>query len=265
VDVIYNAKETFQNFLPNHLYLCLITNGFATLTINNDKYFIGCNVLLIVDSSQKLELLTAYELKAKSLIIHSDLAEIYWNKKILVLPTDKFHLKRFKSLFQFLVNKDSTEVQKEKYISELFNIVKDQRNVLGEYSSIETTLMSRIRVYIEENLNRDLCIKTICDIFYMNRTALNKQFKEYAGVTVSKYIMDKRISRAKYNLEKTNMSMKDITQAVGYQDQASFTKMFKSVTGLSPLKYRIKYSNPNKLLNTVIIFLLILFSYYDFI
>ena len=246
MDIIYNAKENFQNFLPERLYLCLIINGFAILVINNERYYIGCNVLLIINGSQKVELLTSYEIKANSLSFSKDITKKYWNENVLVLLTNKFQLKKYNKLFQFIIHKDTTLIQKGKYISEFFTIVKNQKNILDEYYSINTTLINSIRDYIDDHLNKNLSIKKICDIFLINRTTLSKQFKKNTGVTISKYIREIRISQAKYSLLKTNKSIKDISQMVGFQDQASFTKMFKSVTGLSPLKYRTKYFNLNK-------------------
>jgi YesN/AraC family two-component response regulator len=49
-----------------------------------------------------------------------------------------------------------------------------------------------------------------------------------------------RIDRAKELLATTDMSIREIAEAVGYADQNYFSRMFRKFTGLSPSSYKLE-------------------------
>nr|WP_272948109.1 helix-turn-helix transcriptional regulator [Paenibacillus sp. A3] len=61
--------------------------------------------------------------------------------------------------------------------------------------------------------------------------------QEATGVTPHQYLIHLRIERSEQLIRCGNMSMKEIAAQVGFSDQAHFTKLFKRVTGLTPVKY----------------------------
>lgn len=75
---------------------------------------------------------------------------------------------------------------------------------------------------------------------YFNRKYeyLCSTFKKYAGMTMSTYINQLRIQRAKHMLGKTNETVTKIAADVGFQDCFYFSKQFKKIVGMSPSEYR---------------------------
>jgi len=71
-----------------------------------------------------------------------------------------------------------------------------------------------------------------------NPSYFSRMFKAYTGKTFTTYLRDVRIERALYLTENTNMKISDIYSEVGYSDKTKFFSHFKSVVGISPLKYR---------------------------
>ena len=47
-----------------------------------------------------------------------------------------------------------------------------------------------------------------------------------------------RIEKSKLLLRTTGMLVSEISDAVGYDDQSYFTRLFRKYTGVSPLQYR---------------------------
>ena len=52
-----------------------------------------------------------------------------------------------------------------------------------------------------------------------------------------------RIEEAKQMLETGEQGIEEITEAVGYDDSASFRRLFKRKAGLTPTAYRRKYAS----------------------
>ena len=92
--------------------------------------------------------------------------------------------------------------------------------------------------YYPEELNTE----DIARHFGLSKTQLYYIFKEVSGMTVSEYITEYRITRAKNLLINSTQSIELISQETGYGSLSSFSRVFKARTGCSPLQYRKKMS-----------------------
>ena len=66
-------------------------------------------------------------------------------------------------------------------------------------------------------------------------------------MTLSAYIARQRIDYASYLMKNTDRSMADIASECGFFDQSHFTKTFRAVEGMPPLRYRKKEQEQNPL------------------
>lgn len=92
--------------------------------------------------------------------------------------------------------------------------------------------------YINFNLQSKLSLATIANALDKNPNYLSTQFKKEFGKTLTQYIQERRIEEAIYMLHSTNMSIQAIAQLVGIEDLSWFSKLFKSITQLTPTEYR---------------------------
>lgn len=99
-------------------------------------------------------------------------------------------------------------------------------------------LFSAIDEYITENLSEDISVSTLCQKFYISRTQLYSLCKRYIPMGVASYIKTKRLSKAKELLQTTNMSVCDISKAVGFSDYNYFLKSFKKHFGVQTKNIR---------------------------
>ena len=74
--------------------------------------------------------------------------------------------------------------------------------------------------------------------FFINKYYLLKIFKETYGMTISSYLISKRITRAKQLLRFTQMTIDEVGCAVGMDGAGYFSRMFKKAEGISPKEYR---------------------------
>jgi transcriptional regulator GlxA family with amidase domain len=72
-----------------------------------------------------------------------------------------------------------------------------------------------------------------------------RRFREATGETTIAYVQRIRVERAKRALETGNQPIEEISWAVGYEDAASFRRLFKRVTGLTPGEYRRRFRLPD--------------------
>jgi AraC family transcriptional regulator, regulatory protein of adaptative response / methylphosphotriester-DNA alkyltransferase methyltransferase len=63
-------------------------------------------------------------------------------------------------------------------------------------------------------------------------------FKTLTGVTPSVYLQFVRIYKGAELLTNTNLSVSDISYKVGVEDSNYFARLFKKITGITPIAYR---------------------------
>lgn len=72
----------------------------------------------------------------------------------------------------------------------------------------------------------------------MSKYHLAKVFKEMTGVTIFKYLYQRRINQAKIEFLLSTASVTEICYQVGFNYPSHFTKVFKQLTGLTPEQYK---------------------------
>ena len=73
------------------------------------------------------------------------------------------------------------------------------------------------------------------------KTMFSSTFKEYTGDNFSTYLRKIRIEKSKKLLEKTDLSVNEIAQRVGFEDARRFAKVFKEECEETPTNYRIHF------------------------
>ncbi len=102
----------------------------------------------------------------------------------------------------------------------------------------ENPIIKKVCNYVDENLSNDISLETAADFAGVSTFYLSKLFKEEKGETFINFVSDKRLEKSRQLLSETNLSIKEITAEVGYNDQNYFSRIFKSKYGLSPKEYR---------------------------
>lgn len=100
--------------------------------------------------------------------------------------------------------------------------------------------VTRVRNYIEGNLDKDLSLIRLADEVQLNASYLSRLFKNVTGSNIYEYILDCRMRRARELLLKSGGKIQDIGCSVGYDSAQSFTRAFRKYTGQTPTDYREK-------------------------
>lgn len=95
-----------------------------------------------------------------------------------------------------------------------------------------------IKKYIDIHYSQDLNLDTLAEATYMNKYYLSHVFKRSFGTSPIDYLIQKRITTAKFLLETTKYSIGEISELVGYNSTSYFSQIFKKRTGSTPRDYR---------------------------
>ena len=123
---------------------------------------------------------------------------------------------------------------------ELFNyMVKKYCRLVNKYSQKNYSLLiQKVITRIDADITADLSLKTQAEFLKVNPSYLSTLFKKETGVTLTEYVNQKRIEKAKHLLLSTNMQVQNIAQSCGILDVNYFTKTFKKYTDKTPNEYR---------------------------
>lgn len=99
--------------------------------------------------------------------------------------------------------------------------------------------------YIELNLTKPIRAQDLGDLVGYTAYYLSEKFKAETGVSVSNYVRNVKIERAKVLLCTTEKSIADIAEHLAFNTVNYFIQSFKDVVGCTPAQYRRKESNEN--------------------
>ncbi len=102
-------------------------------------------------------------------------------------------------------------------------------------------LLEQIRQYIDVHYKEEIRRDSLGELVYLNTDYISRIFKKETGISISSYILKKRVEEAKKLLAQSNLPINTVSIYVGYSNFSYFTKMFKENTGYSPLDYRRKF------------------------
>jgi AraC family transcriptional regulator len=98
--------------------------------------------------------------------------------------------------------------------------------------------LNRATDYINSYLQDDLTVADIADVLAMSTSNFAHAFRQTVGISPHRYVVERRIDRAKMLLTSTELSVAQVAHRVGYSRQSHFTMVFRRVTGVTPGVFR---------------------------
>ena len=97
--------------------------------------------------------------------------------------------------------------------------------------------MDKVLEYIQNNMDKELSVKTLADHAGMERSYFSRRFKEIFHMTPTQYITAKRMKIAARELM-AGASVYHSAKAAGYADEKAFSRAFKRYMEITPGRYR---------------------------
>jgi AraC family transcriptional regulator len=98
---------------------------------------------------------------------------------------------------------------------------------------------NRVFDYIDQHLADELSVARLSQVANFSKYHFHRQFSEYCGISVSRYVQLMRLKRASYRLVFNNLDrVIDIALDAGFENPESFSRAFKHTFGQTPSEFR---------------------------
>ncbi|HRD75685.1 MAG TPA: helix-turn-helix domain-containing protein [Hyphomicrobiaceae bacterium] len=104
-------------------------------------------------------------------------------------------------------------------------------------------VVAECQAWIAENYEINSPVEQMARRSGLSARTFARRFQAATGYTPIDYVQALRIEEAKQELERDQRSVEDVAAMVGYEDDASFRRVFKQRVGLTPAAYRKKFQS----------------------
>lgn len=105
-------------------------------------------------------------------------------------------------------------------------------------TKVYSTTMADAVSYINEHFREDLSLEKLAASASMSLYHFTRTFSRETGMTPHQYLIKTRLSAAKYLLQSSETSIKDIAFSTGFHSETSFCTTFKKWEAVTPSQYR---------------------------
>lgn len=124
---------------------------------------------------------------------------------------------------------------KQWYKSQVSDIIPTEKR----HNNDAEVFILKVREIIEKNIGTPgFGVDDIVNQMLVSRSTLYGKFKELTGQSLGNYINDFKLNKAKEMLVNTDMTMVEISDALGFATQRYFSTFFKNQTGMTPTAFR---------------------------
>lgn len=154
------------------------------------------------------------------------------------------HIDELSSSFAQKIESLTSERECQSFLKEMVRkyCLLVQNYSLKNYSP----LIQKVITHIDFDLTVDLSLKAQAKLWNANPSYLSNLFKKETGMTLTEYVNMKRMERAIFLLNTTNLPVQTIASHCGMTEVNYFTKLFKKKVGMTPTEYRVKIGEKSK-------------------
>lgn len=118
------------------------------------------------------------------------------------------------------------------YTQHILNLMEQRRPI------IENAAVRFAINYMNDNFEKNITLTDISNAVLMNYNYFSAMFKKHTGISVMHYLQKIRIEKSITLLKKPQYKIYEVALLVGFQDDKYFSKVFKKITGKTPIEYR---------------------------
>lgn len=245
----------FSHNQPNYSYgydrreyyiLHYIIDGCGTYTVNGETYELGENDGFIVPPDTTV----IYRADIKNpwtvywVGFHGKKAEYYLSRINVKLSRPVFHFSE-KPLLTDCMEKLYAEIQSSAisfelilgYFYQLIGYI--QKGTIEDQTPYEPVYYYKSALrFIEHNLRLPLKVQDLAEDIGLSPSHTYRIIKKESGLSPHELIEQMKMKKACEMLEKTNISIHEISLLLGYEYVSHFFHVFKKVVGMTPGGYR---------------------------
>ena len=248
--------EEHSTYFPANV-LFYVKQGQLNIRVNDELQIVSKNKFCLVrkltqgsvfkswSKSEKYAIVYAFILKdhfIKDAIreFKSETSVIPISKKIIHLPKNKILQGLFDSIVSYL--SDSNEIDKMlveiKTKEALLGILKFHPEYYSIFSQIAIHERANLEEFMEHNFQYNISLKVLAESSGRSLSTFNREFKSIFKETPHRWILKKRLNRAKQLLLSTKRKPSEFYMELGFEDLAHFSRTFKKEFGKTPTEIK---------------------------
>lgn len=118
-------------------------------------------------------------------------------------------------------------------------------DTVRKYAMLDNPLINNIGFYIINHVDERLSLEEVSGGVFLNKSYISHIFKKVSGVSLVNFITEVKMDRAKILLMDPEIKIYEIASVIGYNNPEYFSRVFKSVTGITPNRYRSMIKAPH--------------------
>jgi AraC family transcriptional regulator len=113
-----------------------------------------------------------------------------------------------------------------------------QLKTVPRRGGLPSARLKRVLEYIEANLDKNMTLAELASVVNMSLYYFAVLFRQSTGLSPHRYVLNRRVERAKELLRNPKLSVLDVSINVGFEHQNNFARAFRRVSGVSPTQFR---------------------------
>ncbi len=110
----------------------------------------------------------------------------------------------------------------------------------------EPVAIWKARNFIKEHSGDELSLTKVAKAVNLSANYLSERFKQVTGVNFVEYVSHTRFEKARSLLHDVDLRISEIAFAAGFQSLSQFDRVFKKLSGKSPMAYRAAHLKRRK-------------------
>ena len=145
-----------------------------------------------------------------------------------------------KIITEIRMDRFSSTVMTEAYFKQLLILIARNYNSHEREKRGYHSMLDEVINQIHHEYQKDINISVLADSHHISCCWFIREFKRYTGYSPKQYITNLRLQNAKELLNNHSLSINDVANLVGYDNQLYFSRIFRKYVGMSPSDYREK-------------------------
>lgn len=251
-----NFKEELHSH--NHIEIAYILSGKSIFNIDYKQYEVKEGDLIIINPNQihngfvvepenpSLEFFIGFtDFKYENMEYNT-----LFKNECPVITTSASTRKYFQNLIEAILhendgNKEGKYFMLKTYLTQLILLtIREKNQEINVNETAKSKVSKEISEYFHNHFSEKISLEQIAKNMYLSPFYISKIFKEEIGDTPINYLIKIRLEHAKeLLLSHPNLSVKEISAIVGYDDAYYFSKIFKKYYEYSPAEFKKRNIN----------------------
>lgn len=242
-------RITLLKSSPFSNYFKLNESFAQIIAFSSTRVLLGTGCIHLIEKLNTLDSCTSY-IELSNLLL--DLCRYYIDRKYLYLNNSFKQLQKMLSNSMLSVNRDmkinitsflyciiDIELQPEDSLTKwLTHLHKQCEKLLRELNDNNIDYINQVIDFMKENYMYDIGVNTLADMLGITPNYLSSIFHKKTNMKFIDYLTELRILKSKELLAEKRLSIKEISEKIGYLSTRHFTKLFFKFEHQYPSDYR---------------------------